>query len=44
MPVRPAFLRKTMLDACLFLVALPAFELLELLHKHGVIPIFMKLP
>jgi protein-S-isoprenylcysteine O-methyltransferase Ste14 len=42
--VRPYFIRKTMLDASLFLVALPGFELLELLHDKGVIPIFMRLP
>jgi protein-S-isoprenylcysteine O-methyltransferase Ste14 len=42
--MRPRFVRETMLDASLFFLALPAFELLEALHESGMVPHYLMLP
>ncbi|NBO18999.1 MAG: isoprenylcysteine carboxylmethyltransferase family protein [Proteobacteria bacterium] len=44
MLTRPRFIRQTMMDAAVFFVALPAFETLEVLHAHGIIPTLLTLP
>lgn len=37
-------LRKTLMDAILFLVAVPFFEFIEWLHEWGVVPVILYLP
>ncbi len=37
---KPSFIRKTALDASFFFLAYPVFELLEELHRDGIIPTF----
>ena len=41
--VRPYFIRHTMLDAVVFFIPWPCFELLSLLQEHGYIPHFITL-
>lgn len=43
-PTRPRFIRETMMDASLFFLALPCFELLEALHENGMLPHYLLLP
>lgn len=42
--VRPFFLRHTMMDAILFFLPFPVFEMLETLHESGVLPAYLVLP
>jgi hypothetical protein len=42
--LRPRFLRETMLDASLFFIAFPIFELLEELRIGDWLPHFLMLP
>ncbi len=42
--VRPYFIRHTMMDAAVFFIAWPCFELLALLHENGTIPFSFMLP
>lgn len=44
MLTRPYFIRQTLLDAAVFFVALPAFEILERLRESGVLPVLLVLP
>lgn len=40
---QPKFLRKTLLDAAIFFIPLPAFMILEALHAHGYLPVWLTL-
>lgn len=40
----PRKVLKTMLDSSLFFLALPALELLDYLHKTGILPVLFRLP
>lgn len=42
--VRPSLVLKTMLDASLFFLAFPMFELLDYLHQSGHLPVLLHLP
>lgn len=42
--VRPKFLRQTMADALIFLLPLPCFALLHILHAQGLLPVLLWLP
>lgn len=42
--VRPDLVKRTFLDACLFLLSIPAAETLEVMQRLGLIPIFLHLP
>jgi protein-S-isoprenylcysteine O-methyltransferase Ste14 len=42
--VRPALVVHTFVDACFFLLAIPAAELFEWLQASGVIPILLRIP
>ena len=44
MTTRPGFIRQTLLDASLFFIAMPCFELLEALREMGYLPTFFMLP
>lgn len=39
--VRPYFVRQTMLDALVFLLPWPCFELLEMVHAYALLPSFI---
>lgn len=41
---KPALLRTTLLDGLVFLVATPAFELIETVQTSGILPVLFKLP
>jgi protein-S-isoprenylcysteine O-methyltransferase Ste14 len=41
--IRPRFIRYTMRDAMAFIIAYPAFELIEILHREGLIVPIMTL-
>ncbi len=41
---QPRLLRETMRDAAMFFIALPIFELLNVLHENNVIPTLLWLP
>jgi len=41
---QPRLLRENMQDAAMFFVAFPVFELLDMLHEHGIIPVYFLLP
>jgi protein-S-isoprenylcysteine O-methyltransferase Ste14 len=42
--VRPKFMRRTMQDAMIFFLPFPCFELLNILHDYGVLPVLFVLP
>jgi protein-S-isoprenylcysteine O-methyltransferase Ste14 len=42
--VRPAFVVRTFLDACVFLLAIPVAESFEYLHEIGALPVLFRLP
>jgi protein-S-isoprenylcysteine O-methyltransferase Ste14 len=42
--VRPRFVRRTMMDGLLFLLPFSYFEILEILHERGVLPVLVWLP
>lgn len=42
--IKPRFLRETLMDASLFFLPLPCFELLEMLHEKGLVPVYFMLP
>lgn len=42
--VRPALIRRTFLDATLFLLAIPAADIIETLQRHGTLLVLMYLP
>ena len=42
--VRPCFIRHTMMDALVFFIPWPVFEILQLLQSNGVIPSLLILP
>ncbi len=42
--VRPYLVRRTFLDACLFLLGVPLVDLIELLQRTGWLPVFIRLP
>ena len=42
--VHPAVVRRTFVDACLFLLSIPIAEGFEYLHEIGVVPIWIYLP
>jgi protein-S-isoprenylcysteine O-methyltransferase Ste14 len=42
--VSPRVVRRTFLDACIFLAAIPVAEMLDLLHRLGIVRVFFHLP
>jgi len=42
--VRPYFVRHTIMDALAFFIPMVCFELLEVLHNAGYVPMLLKLP
>jgi hypothetical protein len=42
--VRPTLIRRTFVDACVFLLAIPLAEVAEYLHELGLLPAFLHLP
>lgn len=42
--VRPAIVVRTFVDACVFLLAIPAAEMFDWLHASGYIPVLLRLP
>jgi protein-S-isoprenylcysteine O-methyltransferase Ste14 len=40
---QPKFLRKTLMDASIFFLALPAFAIINALHIHNVLPVWLTL-
>lgn len=42
--VRPYFIRHTIMDATVFFLPMACFELLEVLHKSGYVPMLLTLP
>ncbi len=42
--VKPHLVRRTFLDACLFLLAVPTADLLAWVQRHAALPVLMQLP
>ncbi|MGQ0456161.1 MAG: methyltransferase family protein [Hyphomicrobium sp.] len=42
--IKPALVVKTFLDACVFILAIPAADLIETAQAHGYLPVLMLLP
>lgn len=42
--VRPKLVRRTFVDACIFLLSMPVAESFEYLQDHGILPILYRLP
>lgn len=42
--IKPALVMKTFLDACLFVLAIPAADMFEVAQAHGWLPVLMLLP
>jgi protein-S-isoprenylcysteine O-methyltransferase Ste14 len=40
---QPKFLRKTLMDAAIFFIPMPAFAILESLHSHAILPVWLTL-
>ncbi|MFO0388386.1 MAG: methyltransferase family protein [Alphaproteobacteria bacterium] len=40
----PKFVRKTMMDAAIFFLAMPCFVLISILHKNHILPVWLVLP
>jgi len=40
---QPKFLRRTLMDAAIFFLPLPGFLLIEALHTHGILPVWLNL-
>ena len=41
---QPKFIRRTMMDALVFFLALPAFAVIAALQAHGTLPVWLTLP
>jgi len=41
---RPAILKQTLVDGCVFFLSIPVFELIEMAQEKGTLPIFFTLP
>lgn len=42
--IKPRFLRRTMRDALVFFLPFPCFEILNILHENGTLPVLFILP
>ncbi len=40
----PKFVRKTMMDASIFFLAMPCFVVISILHRNGILPVWLVLP
>jgi protein-S-isoprenylcysteine O-methyltransferase Ste14 len=40
----PKFIRKTLMDASIFFLAMPCFAIIHALHTHGILPVWLTLP
>ncbi len=41
---KPKFIRRTLLDAAIFFLPLPAFAIISALHAHQIVPVLLVLP
>src|SRR5690606_20242400 len=40
---RPKFIRRTLMDAAIFFLPMPCFVIIEALHAHSILPVWLTL-